>query len=49
MTRKIITKYTSDIKNDPIGSEYYVEVKNISKFYKYRRNISTEKMVRIKK
>jgi len=32
-------EYTDDIQEDPVGAECYVEVKNISKFYKYRKNI----------
>eukprot|EP00833_Pecoramyces_ruminatium_P008386 jgi/Orpsp1_1/1182418/evm.model.c7180000081199.1 len=32
-------EYKDDIQEDPIGSECYVEVKNIYKFFKFRRNI----------
>ncbi|KAL6631960.1 hypothetical protein U3516DRAFT_837123, partial [Neocallimastix sp. 'constans'] len=33
-------KYYNDIQDDPIGLECYVEVKNIFKFYKFRKNSS---------
>jgi len=32
-------EYTGDIQEDPIGSEYCIEGKNLSKFDKYRRRI----------
>jgi len=34
-------EYIGDIQEDPIGTECYVEVKNLSKFYKYRRRMGT--------
>jgi len=36
------TLYEEDIQEDPIGNECYVEVKNIFKYYKFRRNINTD-------
>lgn len=33
-------KYFKDIQDDPDGLECYVEVRNIYKFYKFRKNIS---------
>eukprot|EP00833_Pecoramyces_ruminatium_P006597 jgi/Orpsp1_1/1180629/evm.model.c7180000074154.1 len=34
--------YVNDIQEDPIGSELFVQVKNIYKFFKFRRNIATD-------
>jgi ABC-type multidrug transport system ATPase subunit len=34
-------EFIGDIQEDPIGSECYVEVKNLSKFYKYRGRMGT--------
>ncbi|ORX81212.1 hypothetical protein BCR32DRAFT_293415 [Anaeromyces robustus] len=35
--------YANDIQEDPVGSECYVQVKNIYKYFKFRRNITTER------
>jgi len=35
-------EYAKDIQEDPVGSECFVEVKNIYKFFKFRRNIGTD-------
>ena len=35
-------EYAEDIQEDPVGSECFVEVKNIYKFFKFRRNIGTD-------
>jgi ABC-type multidrug transport system ATPase subunit len=34
--------YDKDIQEDPVGSECYVQVKNIYKFFKFRRDIVTD-------
>jgi len=34
--------YNEDIQPDPFGNECYVQVKNICKYYKFRRNINTD-------
>jgi len=35
-------EYADDIQEDPVGAECYVEVKNIYKFFKFRRSIGTD-------
>ena len=37
-----IPQYEDDIQPDPVGNECYVQVKNICKCYKFRRNINTD-------
>jgi len=37
-----IQDYEKDIQEDPTNSECYVDVKNIYKFFKFRRNIVTD-------
>ncbi|OUM68963.1 hypothetical protein PIROE2DRAFT_3191 [Piromyces sp. E2] len=36
------TDYSQDIQEDPVGSECYVQVKNIYKFFKFRRSIDND-------
>jgi len=43
--KKLITSttaYEKDVQEDPTGSECFVHVKNITKFFKFRRNIGSD-------